>query len=359
MSIATVYINGIGLISAQKTAGNEDFLEDVVEYNADYLKAIDPEFKAWIDPLAARRMSRIIKMGIVSAKMCLADAGCAMPDAIITGTGLGSVEDTEKILAGMAANETLTNPTPFMQSTYNTISSQIAINLKCHGYNSTYVHRAFSFESGLFDALMQLAEGMAENVLTGGIDEMTPVHLGIVRRLGDWKMQPESSLHILDYKTPGAIAGEGSGYFLLGKQKSGSSYCELRDVRTFYKPATPQETTQQIISFLTSDYLSTHQIDLVIAGISGDERYDGIYRKACDEIFPAVPLAYYKHLSGEYHTSAAFALWTAANILKRQIVPKILQLTPFAGNTIRNILIWNHYRNINHSLILVRATGDQ
>ncbi|HTX88563.1 MAG TPA: beta-ketoacyl synthase N-terminal-like domain-containing protein [Bacteroidales bacterium] len=349
------YINGIGLISPQKTAENTDFLSDIVEYKADYLKAIDPNFKAWIDPLAARRMSRLIKMGIVAAKTALADAHCEMPDAIITGTGLGSVEDTEKILAGMIAGETLTNPTPFMQSTYNTISSQIAINLKCHGYNSTYVHRAFSFESSLFDALMQLAEGTAEKVLAGGVDEMTPVHLGIVRRLGDWKMQPESNLKVLESVTPGALAGEGAGFFLLGNASGENSYCALSDVRTFYKPGTPLETAQHLLSFLTSNYLATHQVDLVITGMSGDRRYDGIYESVCREYFPEVPVAYYKHLCGEYHTSSAFALWLAANILKRQSVPDALLLNaPVTGN-LKTILIWNHYRNVNHALILLEV----
>ena len=152
------YINGTGLISPQKTTEPGSFLSDVVEHHGDYLKCIDPNYRSFIEPLAARRMSRLIKMGITSAKLCLADAGVAMPGAIITGTGLGSVEDTEKILNNLLSNEQLLNPTPFIQSTYNTISSQIAINLKCHNYNTTYVHRTFSFESCLLDALLQVEE---------------------------------------------------------------------------------------------------------------------------------------------------------------------------------------------------------
>jgi len=106
-----VFINGIGLISPQKTTEAGAFLSEVIEHNADYLKCIDPNYKAFIDPLAARRMSRLIKMGITSAKLCLAEAGITMPDAIITGTGLGSVEDTEKILNSILQHEQLLNPT--------------------------------------------------------------------------------------------------------------------------------------------------------------------------------------------------------------------------------------------------------
>src|SRR5437763_640239 len=127
----SAYINGTGLISPQKTAETPDFLAEIMEYDTDYLKCIEPpSYKPYIDPLQSRRMSRLIKMGIASAKMCLTDAGCEMPDAIITGTGLGSVEETEKILGTIHLEQPFLNPTPFMQSTYNTISSQIAIQLK-------------------------------------------------------------------------------------------------------------------------------------------------------------------------------------------------------------------------------------
>jgi len=214
------YINGIGLISPQKTAETNDFLAEITEYDADYLKCIEPvSYKPYIDPIQSRRMSRLIKIGIASAKMCLQEAECEMPDSIITGTGLGSVEDTERILGSIHLEQPFLNPTPFMQSTYNTISSQIAIQLKCHGYNSTYVHRSFSFESCLQDALLQIGEGTAKDVLAGGIDEMTINHLEITRRQRHWKRGKANNLGMLNWDSPGSMAGEGAGYFLLSSEK--------------------------------------------------------------------------------------------------------------------------------------------
>ena len=124
------YINGIGLISPQHTAENRGFLIEIAEYTADYLKCIEPVYRNYIDPIQLRRMSRLIRMGISAAKISLQDAGLSMPDAIITGTGLGSVEDTEKILADISRQEQFLNPALFIQSTYNTISLQIAIKLQ-------------------------------------------------------------------------------------------------------------------------------------------------------------------------------------------------------------------------------------
>jgi 3-oxoacyl-[acyl-carrier-protein] synthase II len=347
------FINGIGLISPQKTSDSKDFLSEITEHNTDYLKCLEPDYKKVLDPLLARRMSRLIKMGITSAKICLHDAGIAAPDAIITGTGLGSVEDTEKILGTIHENEFPLNPTPFIQSTYNTISSQIAISLKCHGYNSTYVHRSFSFESGLQDALMQIEEKSAVNVLVGGIDEMTMNHLSLTRRVGHWKMGPENNLRILESRTKGALAGEGAGFFSLSSERNDNTYARLDGVKTIYKPESTDDVQKKIVNFIDSAGLNADDIDLILTGMNGDSEFDPLYYAVTDSLFPGKILAYYKHLCGEYLTSTAFALWVAANILKRQVIPPILLVKQRGTGSIRNILIYNQYRNVHHSLVLV------
>jgi 3-oxoacyl-[acyl-carrier-protein] synthase II len=346
------FINGIGLISPQNTLDPDVFLSDVVEHNSDYMKCVEPVYREYIDPLIARRMSRLIKKGIVSAKLCLRDAGCSLPDAIITGTGLGSIEDTEKILGEITKEEKFLNPTPFIQSTYNTISSQIAITLKCHGYNSTYVHRSFSFESGLQDALLQLEEGIAEHVLAGGIDEMTMNHLQITRRIGLWKMHPVHNLSILKENTPGALAGEGAGFFLLSSTRNDHTYATLNGVETIYKPNSTEEIRSRVTAFLAEHGLTPDDIDVIITGINGDTRWDPLYREVNSLLFPSKPLAWYKHLSGEYHTASAFALWMSANMIKRQVYPEMTRLNELVPSEIKHILIHNHFRGDNHSFIL-------
>ena len=347
------YINGIGLISPQKTADGSDFLAEIIEHNTDYLKCLDPNYKAFIEPISARRMSRLIKMGITSAKLCLSDAAVEMPGAIITGTGLGSVDETEKILDTMLQNQPLFNPTPFIQSTYNTISSQIAINVKCNHYNITYVHRIFSFESGLQDAMMQLDEKSAENILVGGIDEMTMNHLSIIRRLGTWKIHPESNLEILNYTTNGALAGEGSGYFLLSSYKNEKTYAKLSSVLTIYKPKGIEDIINRIKDYLSVLNMNPDDIDVFMTGINGDRKSDEIYYSLSKKLFINKPLAYYKHLCGEYHTSTAFALWIASNCIKLQKFPEILGIGNSKPEKIRNILIYNQLKDINHSIMLV------
>ncbi|HNX59902.1 MAG TPA: beta-ketoacyl synthase chain length factor, partial [Spirochaetota bacterium] len=155
-----LYINGLGCISPQKTCGDDTFRESAVIPANGVFVCAEPPYREYIDPKVSRRMSRIIKMGIASAKMALADGGMSDPaltGAIITGTGLGCVADTSQFLDDViSTNEGMCSPTAFIQSTHNTISSQIAIHFACHGYNSTYSHRVHSFESALMDAAMRL-----------------------------------------------------------------------------------------------------------------------------------------------------------------------------------------------------------
>src|SRR5512138_2781239 len=120
------YIQGFGNISIQNTFEQKGFPEPLW-YQEPYVRCLDPDFKNFISPIDARRMSKLIKRAIITAKTCIAESGIDMPDAIISGTGLGSIDDTEKFLSAMIENnEKFLQPTYFIQSTHNTISSQIA-----------------------------------------------------------------------------------------------------------------------------------------------------------------------------------------------------------------------------------------
>ena len=351
--MARAYINGIGVLTSQETANGVP--EQVTGVVADYLKCLEPDYKQFINPIAARRMSRLIKMGITTARLAMADAGLEMPDAIITGTGLGSVEDTEKLLGEIRTGTSIVNPTPFIQSTYNTISSQIAINMKCHNYNSTYVHRSVSFESAMMDGLLQLEEGMAGQVLAGGIDEMTPTHLGIIRRLGHWKMEPASNLDLLSYATPGALAGEGAGFFVIGREAGANAYCAVEFLETWFPATDGSSGTIEVTEVLSRRGYRVEDIDLLILGYNGDKEYDTIYDRVSDPHFPGKPAAWYKHISGEYYTATAVGIWMAANILKRQHVPESVLLKGPLLSRIRNILLYNQYRGGYHTLYLLSA----
>jgi 3-oxoacyl-[acyl-carrier-protein] synthase II len=349
------FINGIGVISPQKTFMESGFLQEVMDYQeVSFLKCIEPPYNTYLDPMASRRMSRIVKMGVCGASQCIQDAAIEIPDAIITGTGLGCIEDTEKFLSSVFLNnENLLNPTPFIQSTHNSVAAAIALKIKCYNYNSTYVHRGFSFESALLDGLMLLMEKSAKNVLIGSVDEVTQNSYSLTKRLGFWKKQPIKNLKLLENKTKGSLAGEGIAFFMLSQFQRENTYAKINSIRTLYKPESTATIENQLSDFIHKAGLTVYDIDLLILGLNGDPGQDKIYYHLVGNQFNNKPCACFKHLCGEYDTSSSFALYLASKILKEQIVPDILCLGDKPQRKIRNILIYNHLRNLNHSFFLL------
>lgn len=330
-----LYIRATGSISPQRTFGQVPFLTDPVAFTGNRLACIEPDYTAFIDVKLIRRMSRIIKMGVAAAMECLKEAGVTMPDAIITGTAYGCLQDTEVFLTRIVENkEEMLTPTAFIQSTHNTVGAQIALMLQCHNYNNTFVHRGFSFESALLDGMTLLLENPGSHVLVGGVDEITNTSHAILSRLGFYRR--------------GAVAGEGATFFLLSDQPSPTDYARLEAVTTFYNLRTIPATNQSISSFLASQSIDLQDIDLVITGRNGDEKNDEVYRQLEETIFKGIPVVTYKDFCGEYPTSTGFALWMAANILKTGQIPG-------TDGKPRKILVYNHYLNRHHSLFLVSA----
>ncbi len=347
------YINGIGIISPQKTFDTTDFLSDVIEHNTNSLRCIEPSYKDFLNPTMARRMARIIKMSIAASTVCFKDAGIEIPDAIMTGTALGCLEDTEKFLLAIIENdEQFLTPTAFIQSTHNTVSAQIALQLKCMNYNFTYVHKGFSFESAVLDGWMTIAEG-AKNVLIGGHDEMTDKYYRVCDRIGYWKKETVSTIGLINSKTNGSIAGEGAAFFVLSYEASRNSYAKLRGVKTIYKPENNSEIENKVSEFLKEKGLTANDIDVVVYGINGDARFDKTYYNLKNNYFKKSTSTYFKHLCGEYQTSGSFALWLAAMMLKKQTIPQAVLIDENNHTSIKNILIYNTFLDADHSVYLL------
>ena len=143
------------------------------------------EIRDYVKPLEARRMGKLMKASLLSSLKALKLAGVECPDAIITGTALGCWENSEALLMQMLEEgEVMLSPTNFMQSTHNTISSNIAIRLGCHDYNVTYTQSDDSLEWALRDAHLLLQSGRYKTVLVGCHDETTPLYRSLMERLG-------------------------------------------------------------------------------------------------------------------------------------------------------------------------------
>jgi 3-oxoacyl-(acyl-carrier-protein) synthase len=156
------------------------------------------DIRKYVKPLEARRMGKIMKSSLLSSLQALQQAGITMPDAIITATALGCLENSEALLFQLKEEgEVMLKPTYFMQSTHNTIGSNIAIRLKCHGYNVTYTHGKQSLDWALRDAHLLLEGGKAKSVLVGLHDETTPLYRSLMEKEGLHDLQNIHSIAIV------------------------------------------------------------------------------------------------------------------------------------------------------------------
>ncbi len=352
----SVYINSSGSVSPQDTLDNNVFLADLVSYEDTVLKVINPNYKEFIPPAAARRMAKGIKMSTVSAKTAMAETALEenQIDAIIVGTGLGCIGDSEKFVKDIIDNdEQYLTPTRFIQSSHNTVAGQIALGMGCKGHNFTYVHSAVSFESALLDAKMQLEQDEANHVLVGGVDELVAHHEDTHRLINHIKQVPIKTLSLLRSNTQGAIFSEGANFFVVSNEKRDSAYSELIDIEILN--TLPEAHTEEKVSdFLQKNGLAPSEIDLVVFGNNGDIKFDGYYNELGKGIFKSIPQVYYKHLSGEFDTASAFGFWLGNKILKNQTVPEVVRLNDQNIDRLETILLYNQYRGENHSLVLLK-----
>lgn len=351
-----VYINGTANLSPQISLSGPSFLTDPVAYHARRLFCIEPPYNELIDPVKLRRMSKILRIAWVASKASMDEAGIAHPDAIITGTGMGCFAETERFLISIYENgEKFLPATPFMQSAHSTIGSQIALMSGCSGYNMTYSHRGFSFESALVDAFMLFKENKARHILCGGVDDMTDNQFIFQDRIHRWKKHKLSTLELMGDPSPGTISGEGSAFFMLGNEAGAHTYARIKGLHTFIGGDHPAKIQQSVTSFLQLHQLAPSDMDVLMLGLNGDAPSDALYHELRKSLFKQSSHTYYKHLCGEYPTSTAFALWTVAHILKYQQIPEVCILNKLPDKALKHALIYNHYNHKYHSLILLSS----
>lgn len=156
-----------------------------------YVSADEPDYKEVItDANSRRRMGRLLKMAVWCGLKSLDGVPSERVAGIITSTGAGFMKDTISFGSSIFdREETLLNPSPFMQSTFNTASGYIALIRKIHSYNTTYVQRADGFAASLVDAAMLLDDaGEGDVALVGAFDEVTPEVDVIRQRLGLYRV---------------------------------------------------------------------------------------------------------------------------------------------------------------------------
>ncbi|HWK03031.1 MAG TPA: beta-ketoacyl synthase chain length factor [Puia sp.] len=360
------YIHQATCISPQQTfSGTKIDLSREYESVDNRMKVLEPPYPDIPDNIL-RRMAKAVRMGVGTAIPLIQGAGDHPPAGIIIGTANGGMEESVKFLKQIIEyKEDMLTPGNFVQSIPNAISSQISLLSKNKGYNTTHVHRGLAFENAVLDAAMLLKENPRSSYLVGGVDEIATYHHNLENLAGSYKKEAISSRHLYETDSPGTIAGEGAALFLV----NGLPEHALARVRAL---ATIHSEEESVVTRQLQDFLDGHvasgdekssvagaKPDLFLTGENGDNRIAHFYA-GCEGILDReIPVARYKHMSGEYPTAIAFALWVAC-----QLVGGALKLpshmikrgtVPAAGISpvYKNILLYNNYKGIQHSFMLI------
>jgi hypothetical protein len=281
------HICSAATISHQNTFNRTGFSADLSD---DLSRIIKPDYKDFVPPPLIRRMSDILRMSVACSTLALKNAQIEQPDAIITGTGLGCIFETEKFLNNVISLEGgLLPPTSFIQSTHNTIAGQISLVLGNHQYNMTHTQNSLSFEHALFDALLYLDEHNG-HVLAGAADENIE------------QLQPLSDFFKLnDYPLT-----SGCTFFVISRHPQQHALATICQCKTVY-PYHSLETELQ-------NFLSTTGVSNDINLILTDGR-NASTKDILNKYFPEATIAEYLKYSGLYATASAFGLHLAVDIL--------------------------------------------
>lgn len=339
-----LYIRAAEQISMQQPLCEEWLYSPIIYNNVGLVHAVEARYKDFIPPMEARRMAPIMKRAIATSLKALSKAGMEHPDAIITGTSIGSLDFTERFLDSMIANdEELLKPTHFMQSTHNTVGSALGIYTKSYGYNATYSHGEISFELALQDAQTQVRLGRINTALVGGFDEMVDSYYKLLCKTG---YVGRSGM---------CACGEVSVSVVLNTEKNGENLCEIVGVDVSHR-LYADDIAERIDKFLYSCGVTTNDISAVVTGVNGNENNDKHYRIFEDCIFSCTPLLNYKQMFGENYTASAFGVYVAAHCLKKGYVPELMYYRnrPIQALKPKSILLINQRNGKDYSLVLLR-----
>lgn len=288
-------------MSCQQPLGS-GWIDDPKPLVAGFNPAVEPDSKKYLRPAESRRMGKILKRAMVTSLDALDKGGVTMPDAVITGTGAGCIENSEKFLIDMARNgEECLKPSLFMQSTHNTIGSLISIHLGCHGYNNTYSQKGLSFESALLDGWLLIKSGEAGTALVGSHDEVTPLLSRVYERT-----HPEF-----------ANVAEGSVAALLaGANFAAKALCCLERVELLHRPH-----PESLAGLIDEDHP-----DVIVAGVNGNQLNDSPYHEVFGRMKSDAAIAGYKNIFGDSLSSSALGFYAAVEVLNRQSVPGSMKI---------------------------------
>jgi 3-oxoacyl-[acyl-carrier-protein] synthase II len=321
-----------GLASAPSTAPSAVASFDASRYDSPPIVEV-PDFdpKRYLGDKGLRTLDRLTKLLVVTARLCLHDAGLKRDGEWIGGTAertgvccsnaYGSIEAISELDRVLVLEDArYINPAKFPNTVSNSASGYVSIWEDLRALNVT----VSDGNCGGLDAIavvdLILTSGRADAILTGGGEAMSEGLFLAFERLG--VLEKHSA------RASGARLGEGAAFFALEyPERALARGAKIRALVTGYGTAfvapkddvtllhaAPEALERAIAQALSDAGVKANEVDLVVSGIAGIGQFDTVERAAIaavlgNEIAIAAPKQWFGETLG-----AGAALGIAAGL---------------------------------------------
>jgi len=359
-----ILITGIGVVSSIGIGKDQfclglrdgaDGISEISEFDTSPFKAkkggVVKDFNAreFIPISKIRRLDRASQLAIAASRLALEDAKLTISGSnscevgIILGSGFCGLANSEAFHRGQVLRGFLEmNPMLFPNTVPNAATGNVSIELGIKGVNSTVVQSYCTAEAAIIMACDLLAEGRAEVILTGGVDELSEILFRAYFALkllshdrGDGEMSRP-----YDLKRNGIVLGEGAAILVLEKEGHALS----RGVESYGRilsysivggsdADSPWRDIERAIGLARESMNGERKIDYISGAGNSSKRVDEMEARGIKGAFPsdycALPISSIKSMIGESIASGGMRMAANAIILEEGFIfPTIHYQTP-------------------------------
>jgi 3-oxoacyl-[acyl-carrier-protein] synthase II len=269
-------------------------------------------------------MSPSSKMAVAAARMAVDDA--ALGDAsfersaVVVSTAYGASDVSERILRQiLQESPEAVSPALFTESVANAPAAQIALALGACGANLTVTQRQAGPWLALDRAVAELANGRAERVLVGAVDELNPLLHAALDRLGALARPAPDGREVarpFDRRRNGFVAGEGAAVAVLEPESDAVArgarvLARVTTTGSAFEPDAPRTgwatdgraTADTIAAAVAGAGLTPGEIGVVVSGACGSwpaDRFEARVLRALWASDPMPPVITPKAWLGEH-----------------------------------------------------------
>lgn len=351
-----IVITGIGVVSSIGVGKDQfclglregaDGISEITEFDTSPFRAkkggMVKGFNAreFIPISKMRKLDRASQLAIGASRLALEDAKLTITSStcfgigIILGSGFCGLTNSEAFHRGQVLRGFLEmNPMLFPNTVPNAATGNVSIELGIKGVNSTVVQSHCTTEAAMIMACDMLAEGKAEVILTGGVDELSEILFRAYSALnllshdhGDGEMSRP-----YDLSRNGIVLGEGAAILVLEKEGHALS----RGVEPYggilsysivggSDPDRPWRDVERAIELVMEGMEGGRKIDYISGAGNSSKRVDEIEAKAIKGVFPSdyhvLPVSSIKSMMGESIASGGMRMAANALILGEGFIP--------------------------------------